>query len=72
MGDVLKVKAHAPAREGRANEMLLEFLAEKLRLPRRSVTLKRSDKSRQKVISIDGLSFVEAKQRLEETDVPAR
>jgi uncharacterized protein (TIGR00251 family) len=72
LGDVLKVKVHAPALEGRANEMLLEFLAEKLRLPRRAVTLKRGDKSRQKVISIDGLSFVEAKQRLEETDQPAR
>jgi uncharacterized protein len=72
LGGALKVKVQAPAREGRANEALLEFLAEKLRLPRRAVTLKRGDKSRQKVISVDGLSLVEARERLEETDARAR
>ena len=58
LGHVLKVKVQAPAQEGRANEALLEFLAEKLRLPRRAVTLKRGGKSLQKVISIYGLSFI--------------
>ena len=72
LGNALKVKVRAPAQEGRANEALLEFLAEKLKLPRRAVTLKQGEKSRQKVISIDGLSLIEARQRLEETIIPVR
>ncbi len=55
LGEALKVKIHAPALEGRANDELLEFLAEKLGLPRRCVTLLRGDKSRQKVVQLEGL-----------------
>jgi uncharacterized protein (TIGR00251 family) len=64
LGDALKIKVHAPALEGRANEELCGFLAGALGLPRRSVTLVRGDKSRQKVVRIDGLSLAEVKQRL--------
>jgi hypothetical protein len=64
LGPVLKVKVHAPALEGRANEELLGFLAEKLGLPRRAVTLLRGDKSRQKVIRITGLDLATARARL--------
>lgn len=64
LGDALKVKVHAPALEGRANEELCEFLAEALGVPRRAVTLLRGDKSRQKVVRIDGLDLAEAKRRL--------
>ncbi len=55
LGEALRVKIHAPALEGRANDELLEFLAEKLGLPRRCVTLLRGDKSRQKVVQLEGL-----------------
>jgi uncharacterized protein len=64
LGDALKVKVHAPALEGRANEELCEFLADALQLPRRAVTVARGDKSRQKVIRIEGLSLVDVKARL--------
>ena len=57
LGAALKVKVHAPALEGRANDELLGFLAEKLGLPRRAVTLLRGDKSRQKVVRIAGLDL---------------
>ena len=33
MGEALKVKVQAPPVEGRANEVLLKFLAEELDLP---------------------------------------
>ena len=65
LGDALKVKVHAPALEGRANDALVEFLAEKLGLPRRAVTLVRGDKSRHKVVRVEGLTLAEAKARLE-------
>jgi uncharacterized protein (TIGR00251 family) len=64
LGAALKVKVHAPALEGRANDELLAFLAEKLGLPRRSITLLRGDKSRQKVVRIAGLEAIELKSRL--------
>jgi uncharacterized protein len=64
MGDTLKVKVHAPALEGRANEELCEFLAETLDLHHRAVTLLQGDKSRQKLVQIDGLSLAEVKMRL--------
>jgi hypothetical protein len=64
LGDALKVKVHAPALDGRANEALLEFLATELRLPKRAVTLVRGDKSRHKVVRLDGLTLAEVKARL--------
>jgi len=64
VGSALKIKIHAPALEGRANDELLDFLAEKLGVHRRTVTLLRGDKSRQKVVQIAGLDSAGVKQRL--------
>ncbi len=64
LGSALKVKVHAPALEGRANDELLDFLAETLGLPRRSVTLLRGDKSRQKVVRISGLDAAAVRAQL--------
>ncbi len=64
LGDALKVKVHAPPVEGRANEVLCEFLADSLDLPRRAVTVLRGDTSRQKLLRIDGLTLAEVKLRL--------
>lgn len=64
LGDALKVKVHAPALDGRANDALLEFLADQLGVPRRNVTLLRGDKSRQKVVRLDGLDLAAVKARL--------
>lgn len=69
LGTALKVKVHAPALEGRANDALLEFLAGKLGLPRRAVTLVRGDKSRHKVVRITGLALAEVRSRLVPTAV---
>ena len=64
LGAALKVKVHAPALEGRANDELLDFLAETLGVPRRDVTLLRGDKSRQKVVQIAGLDAATVRTRL--------
>jgi uncharacterized protein (TIGR00251 family) len=63
LGDALKVKVHAPPVEGRANEVLCEFLADTLKLPRRAVQVMRGDTSRQKLMRIDGLSLDAVKAR---------
>lgn len=64
LGDALKVKVHAPALEGRANDALCDFIADSLKLPRRAVTVALGDKSRQKLLLITGLSLTEVRQRL--------
>ncbi len=64
LGDALKVKVHAPALDGRANDALCAFLADTLGLPRRAVTLAHGDKSRQKLVAIAGLTLDEVKSRL--------
>jgi uncharacterized protein len=64
LGGALKVKVHAPALEGRANDELLDFLAGHLDLPRRAITLLRGDKSRQKIVRIDGLDAATLRTRL--------
>jgi uncharacterized protein (TIGR00251 family) len=64
VGETLKVKIHAPALEGRANAEVCAFLAERLQLPGRAVTLAQGGKSRQKLIRIAGLTLAEAKARL--------
>jgi uncharacterized protein (TIGR00251 family) len=64
LGDHLKVRIQAPPTDGKANERLCTFLAEKLALPKNSVTLSSGASSRQKRVSVLGLSLEEAKRRL--------
>ena len=64
LGDALKVKIHAPPVEGRANDALCEFLAEALGVPRRAVTVRHGNASRQKMLHISGLTRDELRARL--------
>ncbi|MGZ5036107.1 MAG: DUF167 domain-containing protein [Usitatibacter sp.] len=51
-GDALKVRVAAPALEDRANEALIEFIAEKLAVARRDVALVSGARSREKRFEI--------------------
>ncbi len=64
MGEAVKIKLRAPPVDGRANEALIEFLADRLGLPRRAITLERGDTSRQKLLRIEGLDLAGARARL--------
>jgi uncharacterized protein len=64
LGDALKVSLTAPPAEGRANEALIEFLAELLQLPRSSVTIAAGHSSRNKVVRVRGLSAAQVEERL--------
>ena len=57
-GDAIKIKLRAPAVDGKANTALRRFLAEKLSIPQRAIVLEHGEKSRDKMIRIDGLSEV--------------
>jgi uncharacterized protein (TIGR00251 family) len=54
MGGALKVRLRAPAVEDRANEALVEFLAEVLKTPKSAVRILSGDRSRTKRIEIRG------------------
>jgi len=60
----IKIKLRAPAVEGKANAALRSFLAEELKIPERSIALERGQKSRAKLIRIEGLSEEEARRHL--------
>jgi len=53
-GEALKVRVQAPALEDRANEALAEFLAERLGVARRDVTLVSGARSREKRFAVRG------------------
>jgi len=57
LGEAMKVKVHAPALEGKANEELCSFLAETLGLPKRSVRLLQGDTARKKLVEITGMTL---------------
>ena len=53
-GDALKIRLVSPPIDGRANEALLKFIAILFDVPLRQVILKRGEKSRQKMVLIEG------------------
>jgi hypothetical protein len=61
---MLKVRVRAPALEGRANDELCAFLAEKLGIHRRSVTVETGALARRKTVRIEGLEHSDAEARL--------
>ncbi len=64
LGDRLVVKLTAPPVKGAANKALLEFLAQRLDLPVRCLTLVSGETSREKRVRIEGLDEREARRRL--------
>lgn len=55
-GDALKIRLAAPPVDGKANQALLSYLAERFGVPQRQVTLKQGETSRRKVVEISGSS----------------
>jgi uncharacterized protein (TIGR00251 family) len=53
-GDRLKVRIAAPALDGRANEALVAFVAEKLGVPRARIAVARGERSRDKLVAVRG------------------
>ena len=53
-GDTLKIRLAAPPVDGKANEALIKFVAETLKLPKSAVNLKSGQTSRRKVLEVIG------------------
>jgi hypothetical protein len=56
MAGAIKVRLQAPAVEDRANEALIEFLAQLLKTPKSAVRILSGDRSRTKRIEIRGVT----------------
>jgi uncharacterized protein (TIGR00251 family) len=63
-GESLRIRIASPPVDGAANEALIRFLAERLGVARRRVTLLRGESSRDKTVDVEGVSAVEASARL--------
>lgn len=56
-GEALKIRVAAPPLEDRANEALVEFLAERFNVPKRNVRLVSGHKSREKRFEVSGATL---------------
>ena len=63
-GGAIKIKLRAPALEGKANRALIGFLADKLGIPQRDISIGRGEKSRDKVVRIERMDEQTIKDRL--------
>ncbi|AJP49135.1 hypothetical protein PG1C_13230 [Rugosibacter aromaticivorans] len=54
-GEALKIRLHAPPVDGQANAQLIAFLAQRLALPKRAVTLLAGESSRAKRVRVAGI-----------------
>ena len=65
LGDALKIRLQAAPVDGKANEALIAFIAEKLGVRQRDVRILRGQTSRQKLLEVEsGLSVEEVRARL--------
>jgi len=63
--ETLKVRLTAPPVEGAANEALIALLAERLDLPKRSISIVSGATGRQKIVEIVGMAEEEVEKRLQ-------
>jgi uncharacterized protein YggU (UPF0235/DUF167 family) len=59
-----EIKLRAPALEGKANAALRSFLAGELKISEHRILLQHGQKSREKIIRIEGLSEEDARRQL--------
>ena len=66
-GDGWKIRVSAPPEGGRANEAVLELLAERVGLPRRALSIVSGLKARDKVVEMTGIDRAETEKKLAQT-----
>lgn len=66
VGDALKLALTAPPVEGKANQDVIDFLADFFGIPRSSVTIASGKTSRLKVILVSGINAEQLRRRLED------
>jgi uncharacterized protein (TIGR00251 family) len=67
-GDAIRIRVAAPPVDGAANAELARFLAERLGVPSRAVTIVRGHTGRRKAVAIAGMDAAAVVRRLLEDD----
>jgi uncharacterized protein (TIGR00251 family) len=63
---VLKARLTAPPEDGAANEALVALLAERLGIPKCSISIVRGASGRQKTVNIHGMTLEEVERKIKE------
>lgn len=63
-GETLQIWVDAPAVDGKANRRAVEVLARELRVRRSAIRIVRGERSRQKVLEIEGIEAADLAQTL--------
>jgi uncharacterized protein (TIGR00251 family) len=63
-GDALKIRLAAPPVDGKANSLLVEYIAKLLDLPQRQVKIVAGETSRSKRVAVSGLELTVVRERL--------
>jgi uncharacterized protein (TIGR00251 family) len=67
-GDALRIRVATPPVDGRANDALVRYLADRLDVPRRTVEIVAGMTSRRKVVDVSGIDVAVATARLLDPD----
>ena len=70
-GDALRVRVQAPPVEGRANQAVVELLAEALDVAKSQVAILQGHSGRDKLVAVEGLTIEEIRRRLPPRPVAA-
>ena len=65
-GDALKIRITAAPVDGAANKHLLKFLAKKLKIPQSQLSIQSGARSKNKSISIQGISATEVREQFQD------
>jgi uncharacterized protein (TIGR00251 family) len=63
-GEAVLIRLAAPPVDGAANDALIEFLSKTFQRPRRDIAIVAGQKSRDKRVSIEGISEADVRARL--------
>jgi uncharacterized protein len=69
-GDRLKVSVTAPPVDGKANQAVIQILADTLHVPRAAIEIARGDTSRRKTVRIRGVTLAQLLQALPHSHKP--
>lgn len=64
VGDRLKIRVNAAAEDGRANAMLLKWLAQTLDIPAAAIVLRLGEHARGKDVMVAGVTAAQVVERL--------
>ena len=64
-GDTLRIRVTAPPEDGKANQVVIDLLANGLNVAKSSIRIVRGHSSRDKLVSVDALGLEDIRRRLE-------